>query len=185
MSVPAIFDAPTTENGYCTSEGPVTPEAARPSQRPPNEPESERRLGFMPKLIESEPSRPSPKRFSQRQPRGSHKKSRGPVLRSGAKISTRQRDKNSTRQREEVRVLGLEVALTLDARGSGPISDPHAFCRNKRPNSTERVRSTVERPTTGKLAREHEKADVGPSSETNSIGAAAHGSYLNLMTWSP
>jgi molybdopterin molybdotransferase len=29
MSVPAIFDAPTTENGYCTSGGPVTPEAAR------------------------------------------------------------------------------------------------------------------------------------------------------------
>jgi molybdopterin biosynthesis enzyme len=29
MSVPAIFDAPTTENGYSTSEGPVTPEAAR------------------------------------------------------------------------------------------------------------------------------------------------------------
>src|ERR1700694_4495048 len=29
MSVPAIFDAPTTENGYRTSGGPVTPEAAR------------------------------------------------------------------------------------------------------------------------------------------------------------
>ena len=29
MSVPAIFDDPTTENGYCTSGGPVTPEAAR------------------------------------------------------------------------------------------------------------------------------------------------------------
>src|SRR5258708_26228526 len=29
MSVPAIFDAPTTENGYCTSGGPVTTEAAR------------------------------------------------------------------------------------------------------------------------------------------------------------
>ena len=64
MSVPAIFDAPTTENGYCTSEGPVNPEAARPSQRPPNERESERRLGFMAKLIESEPFRLSPKRFS-------------------------------------------------------------------------------------------------------------------------
>src|ERR1700682_335956 len=29
MSVPAICDAPTTENDYCTSGGPVTPEAAR------------------------------------------------------------------------------------------------------------------------------------------------------------
>src|SRR5260370_42623104 len=29
MSVPAIFDTPTTENGYRTSGGPVTPEAAR------------------------------------------------------------------------------------------------------------------------------------------------------------
>jgi molybdopterin molybdotransferase len=29
MSVLTIFDAPTTENGHCTSGGPVTPEAAR------------------------------------------------------------------------------------------------------------------------------------------------------------
>jgi molybdopterin biosynthesis enzyme len=29
MSVPAIFNSPTTENGHCTSGGPVTPEAAR------------------------------------------------------------------------------------------------------------------------------------------------------------